>query len=217
MRLPLEWPSFTRHAAVFLASYRHTAMGPDAGGGTAEWRHNASVIANVSTERSNGSLSDASKLLPSFLDDLPDSTFFARSEASPSADLFARFTTIALKANAYTGEPAEYAQAEGCIRVQTNATSVVKVSTDHEDGVMGVGEHVYITVHFTGAVMVTLGSWVRLRLEVGDTVMDRTQGPQNETMPDGDDQGTIVRQVGYASYVRGNNTARLVFRCAMPF
>jgi len=213
LRLPLEWPSFTRHAAVFLASYRHTAMGPDAGGGTAPWRHNTSVIVNVTTERFNGSRSDASRLLPAFLDDLPSSTFFVRSEAAPSADLFARFTTMAVRANAYTGEPAEFAQAEGCVRVQTNATSVVKVHTNHTDGVWGVGEHIYIMVLFSGPVMLTEGSLARLRLEVGDTVMDRTQGPANETTPTGDDQGTIIRSIAFADYVAGNNTARMFFRC----
>jgi hypothetical protein len=217
LRLPLEWPSFTRHAAVFLASYRHTARGPDAGGGTAEWRHNASVIANVTTERVNGSFSDASRLLPAFLDDLPGSTFFARSEAAPSADLFARFTTVALKANAYTGEPAEYAQAQGCVRVQTNATSVLKVSTTHADGVWGVGEHLFLAVLFSGPVTLTEGSSARLRLEVGDTAIDRTTGPANETTPVGGDQGTIVRTIAFADYVAGNNTARLVFRCVCVF
>ena len=212
LRLPLEWPSFTRHAAVFLASYRHTARGPDAGGGTAPWRHNSSAIVNVTTERFNGSLSDASRLLPAFLDDLPSSTFFVRSEAAPSADLFARFATVALRADAYTGEPAEFAQAEGCVRVQTNATSVVKVHTNHSDGIWGVGEHIYVMVLFSGPVTLTEGSSARLRLEVGDTVMDRTMGPANETTPAGDDQGTIVRSIAFADYVAGNNTARMVFR-----
>jgi len=212
LRLPLEWPSFTRHAALFLEEYRHTAPGPDADGQTASWRHNASTIVNVTTERANGTLSDASRLLPAFLDALPTSSFFSSGLAAPSANLFSRFTTVETRASAYTGEPTTYGQAEGCVRVQTKAVAVVRVTTDHADGTWGAGEHVVISVLFTGPVRLVGESTVALRFEVGDTVMDRTVQPPNATTVEGDDQGAIVRRIARAEYINGNNTARLRFR-----
>lgn len=60
--------------------------------------------------------------------------------------------------------------------------------------------------------MLVEDSTARLRLEVGDTVIDRTTGPQNATTAAGEDQGQVVRQLAYAQYAGGNNTARLVFK-----
>lgn len=55
-------------------------------------------------------------------------------------------------------------------------------------------------------------SSARLRIEVGDTVIDRTTGPENATTASGEDQGQVVRQLAYAKFAGGNNTARLVFK-----
>ena len=89
-----------------------------------------------------------------------------------------------------------------------------KVTTDHADGTWGVGEYIDLLVKFTGPVMLVDGSDVRVRLEVGDTVIDRTEGPINATTSEGDDQGTIKRRIAYADYISGNNTAHFRFRCA---
>jgi hypothetical protein len=98
------------------------------------------------------------------------------------------------------------------VMVKTTPVYIAKVSTTKKDGTYGAGEHIYITVHFSGPVMLVEDSSARLRLEVGDTVIDRTSGPQNATTAAGEDQGQVVRQLAYAKYAGGNNTARLVFK-----
>jgi len=210
LRLPLQWPSFTRHASVFMAEYRHTSPGPK--GTDTDWIYNTSNIVNVTQERANGTLADATRLLPSFIESLPDSSFFSDGLSRHSADLFSKFATVAVSENAYTGEPATYERAQGCVMVKTDPVYVAKVSTTHEDGTWGAGEVIFISIHFSGPVMLVEDSTARLRLEVGDTVIDRTSGPVNATTDAGEDQGAVVRKIGFAEYAGGNNTARMIFR-----
>ena len=205
LRLPLQWPSFSVHASLFLDAYRHITAEVYTPGTPSELRQNTSGVANATIYRANGTDTDAARLLSTFLNEIPASSFFSASQGATVRDIYSRFKSLTAGGSVYDVTPDIVKEKHGCIGAKSKTVRVLEVTTNHASGTWGAGEIIDIAVRFSAPIMLIGGS-ARLRLEVGDAVITRRQ---NSSVAE---EATVVRKFGFASYLRGNNTARLYFR-----